>query len=110
MKAGPWKPDDIALLVDLRAQGAAINDIAERLNRTVASVHGKLNHIRAERRPRPKAKMGRPPITPPPDDHRIAALAARDRRLALAPRDLTASLLGDPLPGYSALDRREGRA
>lgn len=34
------------------------------------------------------------------------ALAERDRRLALAPRSLSAALCGDPLPGYSALDRR----
>jgi hypothetical protein len=34
------------------------------------------------------------------------ALAERDARLAVAPRDLTAALLGDPKPGFSALDRR----
>lgn len=33
-------------------------------------------------------------------------LADRDRRATLEPRDLTASFFGDPLPGYSALDRR----
>lgn len=33
-------------------------------------------------------------------------LAARDRRLAIPARDLTAALMGDPLPGQSALDRR----
>jgi hypothetical protein len=31
----------------------------------------------------------------------------RDQRLALSPRSLTAALLGDPLPGRSALDRRQ---
>lgn len=35
-----------------------------------------------------------------------AALADRDRRQTLGPRDLTAAFCGDPLPGYSALDRR----
>ena len=34
------------------------------------------------------------------------ALADRDRRAKLEPRDLTASFFGDPLPGMSALDRR----
>lgn len=29
----------------------------------------------------------------------------RNRRLALEPRDLTAHLQGDPLPGFSALDK-----
>jgi hypothetical protein len=32
-----------------------------------------------------------------------------DRRSATAPRDLTAAVLGDPLPGFSALERRGGR-
>ena len=36
-------------------------------------------------------------------------LAARDARLALSPRDLTAAIAGDPLPGMSALDRRRER-
>lgn len=40
--------------------------------------------------------------TRPPDD----VLAARDRYLSLQPISLTAALLGDPLPGRSALDRR----
>ncbi len=34
----------------------------------------------------------------------------RERRARLEPRDNTAAMLGDPLPGYSELDRREGRA
>jgi hypothetical protein len=34
------------------------------------------------------------------------ALADRDRRAELEPRDLTAWFCGDPLPGMSALDRR----
>lgn len=36
-------------------------------------------------------------------------LAARDARLALSPRDLTAAIAGDPLPGMSALDRRKAK-
>jgi hypothetical protein len=34
------------------------------------------------------------------------ALADRDRRAKLEPRDLTAWFFGDPLPGLLALDRR----
>lgn len=33
-------------------------------------------------------------------------LAEREQRLALQPRDLTAAIVGDPLPGSSALDRK----
>jgi len=34
------------------------------------------------------------------------AVADRDRRAKLEPRDLTAWFFGDPLPGMFALDRR----
>jgi hypothetical protein len=37
----------------------------------------------------------------------LSALADRDARVAIYPRDLTASICGDPLPGYSAGDRRQ---
>lgn len=36
----------------------------------------------------------------------VGAVADREHRARLEPRSLTAMLLGDPLPGYSALDRR----
>ena len=35
----------------------------------------------------------------------LLALADRDRRANLEPRDVTAWFFGDPLPGMSALDR-----
>ncbi len=38
-----------------------------------------------------------------------SVLADRDARLARVPRDLTAAIAGDPLPGMSALDRRQTR-
>lgn len=41
----------------------------------------------------------------PPD-----VLDDRDRRADLLPRDLTAALQGDPLPGRSALDRLRAAA
>ena len=36
-----------------------------------------------------------------------SVLIERDKRLLQAPRDLTAALQGDPLPGRSALDMRQ---
>lgn len=36
-------------------------------------------------------------------------LADREKRYAITPRDLSAARLGDPLPGYSALERRVER-
>jgi hypothetical protein len=35
-------------------------------------------------------------------------ISERDRRQALTPRSFTAAWQGDPLPGYSALDKRQG--
>lgn len=53
----------------------------------------------------PRLQMERPSaIRPAP-----GVVEERDYRLSLAPRDLTAAFCGDPLPGYSALDRREAR-
>jgi hypothetical protein len=34
-------------------------------------------------------------------------LTERDQRSAIMPRNLTAAFFGDPLPGHSALDRRQ---
>lgn len=39
----------------------------------------------------------------PPDE----LLTERQHRSDLKPRDLTAAFFGDPLPGYSALDRKQ---
>jgi hypothetical protein len=33
-------------------------------------------------------------------------IADRDRRMSLGPRSIVAAIAGDPLPGYSALERR----
>lgn len=40
----------------------------------------------------------------PPPQH---VLNERDRRNRIRPRDLTAAIFGDPLPGYSALERKQ---
>jgi hypothetical protein len=40
----------------------------------------------------------------------LKQLADRDKRYTITPRSLTAALLGDPLPGYSALERATGGA
>lgn len=49
----------------------------------------------------PRLQFERASVRPSPE-----LIAERDRRLAIQPRDLTASFFGDPLPGYSALERR----
>jgi hypothetical protein len=57
--------------------------------------------IEADRGCEPARLMLSPKAMPCP-----LALADRDRRAELEPRDLTAAFFGDPLPGMSALDRR----
>jgi hypothetical protein len=56
----------------------------------------------AARSDEPARLMLSPSVRPCP-----VALADRDRRAELEPRDLTAWFFGDPLPGMSALDRRK---
>ena len=69
------------------------------------AVRGKLQMAKvlneAARDCEPAQLMLSPSVRPCP-----LALADRDRRAELEPRDLTAWFFGDPLPGMSALDRR----
>lgn len=110
----------------MRAAGATFETIAVALRRPVSAVHGHMrwHDMTPEQRERRATKMrerkrrnnmklhpylrGRArelntvkPIIPCP-----IALAERALRMALGPRDLTAAFMGDPLPGFSALDRR----
>jgi hypothetical protein len=57
------------------------------------------------RRLTPPSHPSRPPLG---ERRRSAAELERDARAAIAPRNLTAAVLGDPLPGCSALDRWSG--
>lgn len=41
----------------------------------------------------------------PADEPPLHAIQDREARASILPRDLTAFLLGDPKPGYSALER-----
>lgn len=38
----------------------------------------------------------------------ISIIAERDRAMSYETRDITAALMGDPLPGRSALDKKMG--
>lgn len=109
--------EQTALVKDLRAQGMAYHRIAERLNVSLQIVHrildpGYMARQRAnwarERQREREANAGilRPDLNKaaePPD----YVLAERDCRMSLEPASLTAAILGDPLPGQSALDQRK---
>lgn len=76
-------------------------------NTTAEEIHDRIKKLRASvNKARPKyLGMGwqtnhhPPPVIPP------QVLRERDLRLSYAPRDLTAWLMNDPLPGQSALER-----
>ncbi len=121
VERNPWTPEEIELAAELyrRAVTNLYGDrrhtagaehrvdqiIAEQLHRTIASVElRRTMYGPSYENPRTTGVI--PKIVPaqlgPPD----CVLAERDRRRELEPSSITARLMGDPLPGRSALDRR----
>ncbi len=121
-----WTAKEILLANTLRGKGKTDEEIAQALGRTLSAVeghfrwHAMAQHERDERaerirRHRKKYRVRdgltgrraagtvRDRVEPMKPD--AQALAERDIRMRTPPRDLTAFLLGDPLPGRSALDR-----
>jgi hypothetical protein len=87
-------PDEIHTARLMRRESKTIEEIARHLNRSRDLIgEACKGYARVVQQ---QAQMVRVP------DH---VKAERDHRLALAPRDLTAAIAGDPLPGMSALER-----
>jgi hypothetical protein len=81
----------------LYAKLGSFKAVADIMGRSPTTINEQLRGLRGSR----EAKVsGRQFQVPAP------VLADRERRQEIAPRDITASFFGDPLPGYSALDRR----
>lgn len=104
-----WPPDEVAQLFAHVASfppGCRYlqwQSIAEKLGRTKHSVTNKWERIIGRRRKDLQARRH--------EQHQVTGpvisekeIAERDCRSNLQPRDLTAALMGDPLPGYSALE------
>lgn len=98
-----WDPEEYRKAVHLKNLGLTDAQIGERLGRTEKGVAAKLwvgyrnNHLDRPMTSRPTT--GRVAVDP-------VVLAARAKyQAAQGRRTLTQSLLGDPPPGYSALDR-----
>jgi hypothetical protein len=120
----PWAAEEWQRAQDLQKQGLGFDDIAVRLNRSGRAVRAKFakENLTAEQRQQ-RAEYQRlrrseeiktrqiagVTFAKVPTREAASAFAQRDRKLALTPRNLTAAILGDPLPGYSALDRRTAR-
>lgn len=97
-------------------QRRALYLIAKALNRTVHAINGRFTKHgasfdgpdrRRKHRAQPEGTSHYHIVTPLPVS--AAALADRDHRALLEPRSQTAAFFGDPLPGYSELDRRRAR-
>jgi hypothetical protein len=119
----PWTTKETQTLLRMRRLGATFEQIAGVLRRSESSTEGRYRffyldaekksrraeQVRARRRAeRVLLRRGRDaPVnrveTVKPD---IEAIADRDYRRGLAPASLIGTVVGDPLPGYSALDRR----
>lgn len=121
-----WTKEENEIFNAMREQKKSVAEIAVRLRKTRKSIEMKIEvlamspekkerHVmlRRERMKRFRKNNPTPPRIYTLRGKEITAgranadlLRARDERLALSPRDLTAAFFGDPLPGYSALERR----
>ena|SRR6187402_1434207 len=122
MTTNPWSEKDTMTAQEMNASGVAHEIIAQKLGRSVKAINARLAWIRLppekkEQRLDKKRKYsneqysGRKAkgvgfFTPSSAHPDTRILEERNARLALAPRDLTAAFFGDPLPGYSALEKR----
>ena len=131
MKVGgnniPWSKEECARAAEIlkartgtRQQACEL--IAKALQRSVAAVSTRLSNHGSTffRAPKPRPKRVRGPMQGP----RVTTanfistaivipaevITDRDRRRQLEPTSVTAMLMGDPLPGRSALDRQQHRA
>lgn len=123
--ANPWSAEEWQRAQELKASGSDYDQIAELLGRSRKAVKAKFQHMhrtpaqqehrieyqrRKRDRKREYQKSGRQAAGL--DNARELPAGEifieRNERLALQPRDLTAAFCGDPLPGYSALDKRTG--
>ncbi|HKY85187.1 MAG TPA: hypothetical protein VJL90_00340 [Pseudorhodoplanes sp.] len=85
-------PDEVHTARLMRREGKTIQQIALQMNRSRALVG---DACRGYAR-----LVQQAPVVNVPE----SVLAERAARLALSPRDLTAAIAGDPLPGMSALE------
>ena len=123
MSAERWPHGDWQRAKDLLAHGFEPKRVAQILNRKVGSVLTKMRYeamtpeqrratqdrVNANRRKRAAQYVQVRSFETVASRPTADILAERDRYLS-APRTLTQSLLGDPPPGYSALDRKRQEA
>lgn len=95
-KVRPWTDEEQWQAQKLYAEHQSYKVVGRIMGRSDSTIRDRLQGLRG------------PCQTRRVDDTRVpdSVLQDRDRRMQLAPRDLTAAFFGDPLPGMSALERR----
>lgn len=113
-----WSRDEGERAFQLRAEGNTHAQIAAALGRTASQVEQffRYRRLTVEQRERRNERAlnayrqwrDEAPTYRTEIEVRVCpdALADRDYRLSLPPRNLTAAIFGDPAIGYSALERR----
>lgn len=95
-----WSPEDEAELKRLIGERKRVPEISRIMSRSPVSIQNKIEYIRRQGRPMHFVPVSRVDVPP-------ACEVDRERRYA-AERDLTAMFFGDPRPGQSALDKKQG--
>jgi hypothetical protein len=93
-----WTREECDTLVELRdVKKMKWENIAAAMGKSYSATHAKYNYIMTAR-----ARIYVSNGVTIPDERDLD----RRHRQTLEPRDLTAAFMGDPLPGYSALERQ----
>lgn len=92
------------MITKLHAEGHGHAAIARQLGLTYKQVSNRVARERMKVHEREIKRALGYPDKGPEIPHYV--WTDRDRRLSITPRDITAALMGDPLPGMSALERR----
>jgi hypothetical protein len=116
----PWTAEEDAAALAMRRDGKTPPEIADALRRTRGAVSSRMRYLSLSAEARlqiSRAKRNKPKMANPVVRERITqasmrfippeVLADRDRRV-LAPRDITATLMGDPTFCRSALAQKSG--
>lgn len=112
MKGRPWTPEEDAAIFGRTRYGDA-RKVAEELGRSKLAVSARKKYLRNLNRDRSQRNIRRSLnrraamqiVVRPAEPPDLRALADRDHRANLVPT-INQMILGDPLPGRSALDRR----
>jgi hypothetical protein len=101
---GRWTAEDEQELVRIRAAGVPLGDAAARMGRTSAALLSHWNKMTGGR-PWSDRRSGHGRVNAPDLSPRVAALRESLARARMAQAPVSA-LLGEPPPGFSALDRK----